>query len=566
MIENQLHEGEEPPPPGVRTAGMFRWAMLAIALLGAGYTVLLATGVVGGASAAAVQYHCPMHPTVVSDVPGECPICGMDLVPIDGGASGSEHAHGHDHGDADGSIARAAKQLGARPGQWICPMPEDGVVRDEPGRCEKCGMSLVQVPGDDTRGQEGPAIYSCPMHPEVEHEGPGKCPKCGMYLVRKAADGAQAEQGVAPGHAHPAAGESHEHSAEAGKGVPGLTEVVIPSERLARIGVRTAKVERGRLEGQVRTVGVVAPDERRRYVVQARFSGWIEKLLVDETGATVRTGEPLLQIYSPELYQAQVEYLNALKWSPELQDAASQRLRLLGIAEADLAALRKAGKAQRTMTLRAPGAGHVLRKGAIAGAYVSPGDVLFEVADLSRIWVLADVFEQEIPRVQVGATATFAAAAHPGDRFVGKVSFVYPTVEPSTRTMKVRLEIANASIALRPGMFGDVRLDVEAPEGAIVPRDAVIDSGEHVYAIVARGGGRFTPREVHITGRAGDHVMVVGLDDGEEVVTGAGFFIDSESRLRAALAGMGGGHDHGDLKDSRALAEPGAEKTKGVTP
>jgi len=525
MSENNEHIETERAPAGTRAASWVRWGMLAVALAGAGWAVASFVADGGGHAHAEARYHCPMHPTVVSDRSGSCPICGMDLVPIEEGAPDvHEHAAA---ADGEASVLAAAEKLGAKPGQWICPMPEDGVVRDEAGRCETCGMALVQVPGGAQKRDEGPALYSCPMHPEVEHEGPGKCPKCGMYLVRK--------EGSAPSHAHDRAAARPSEK----KGVPGLGSVVIHADRLARIGVRTAPAEKGRLEAQVRTVGVVTPDERKRYVVQARFSGWIEELLVDETGAKVKAGQPLARIYSPELHQAQVDYLQARALGPELRDAAEQRLRLLGIAQGDIDALRKAGKAQRTMVLRAPGAGHVLRKDAVAGSYVSPGTALFEVADLSRVWVVADVFEQDIARVRPGADATFAAPALPGDRFVGKVTFVYPTVEPSTRTMKVRLEIDNPDIALRSGMFGDVRLGVDAPAGIIVPRDAVIEGGDHVYALVAEGGGKFTPREVHVTGRAGDHVMVVGLDEGEEVVVSAGFFIDSESRLRAALGGLG---------------------------
>ncbi|HEY0839036.1 MAG TPA: efflux RND transporter periplasmic adaptor subunit, partial [Vulgatibacter sp.] len=491
MSEKNVHEnsqGAERAPAGVRVASIVRWGMLALAVLGAGWTVLSATGLVETAAHDHVRYHCPMHPTVVSDRPGECPICGMDLVPIDEGAGTDDAHHGHDHGDEQASVLAAAEQLGAKPGQWICPMPEDGIVRDEPGRCEICGMKLVQVPGASKR-DEGPAIYDCPMHPEVEHEGPGKCPKCGMYLVRKdAARGGDAPgSGTAHGHGADHAGgahagdgthavdAAHSHGVAQKEGVPGLDPVMVHPDRIARIGMRTAVAEWGRLESQVRTVGVVTADERKRYVVQARFEGWIEELLVDETGATVKAGQPLARIYSPELHQAQVEFLQSRSLGGEFREAAEQRLRLLGIAQGDIDALRRAGKPQRTMVLRAPGAGHVLRKEAVAGSYVSRGAVLFEVADLSRVWVVADVFEQELARVGVGQQATFAAPSLPGDRFQGRVSFLYPVVEPSTRTVKVRLEIDNPGVALRPGMFGDVRLEVEAPPGVIVPRDAVID-------------------------------------------------------------------------------------------
>jgi len=518
--EEPLLEGEEEAPPGVRAAGIVRWLLLAIAVLAAGYTLAMATGLVESEAHAAARYHCPMHPTVVSDRPSDCPICGMDLVPIgEGGA-----VHEHHAVDEDEQVRKVAAALGAKPGQWVCPMVQCGTVADHPGACPVCGMELVQVPGGEVHADHGPALYACPMHPEVEKEGPGKCPKCGMYLERKG-QGAAADA--------PAPAEK--------KGVPGLVPVTIPAERLARIGVRTARVERGRLDGLVRTVGVVAADERKRTVVQTRFAGWIEELLVEETGARVKKGQPLARIYSPELYQAQVEYLNAIRWGGDLAAAARQRLELLGIDAADLAAIRQAGAPQRSLTLRAPAGGHVLHKGAVAGSYVSPGSILFEVADLSRIWVLADVYEQDIPRVKPGTLATFAASSVPGDRFTGTVTFVYPTVDPATRTMKVRLEIDNPEITLRPGMFGDVRLDVPGREGLIVPRDAVIETGDHVYTLIARGGGRFDPREVHIVGRSGDHLLVHGVEPGEEVVTGAGFFIDSESRLRAALSGMAGG-------------------------
>lgn len=546
MAENQNHEtleeheplmeGEEEAPPGVHAAAIVRWLMLAVAIFAAGYTLAMAVGLVGSEAHASQQYHCPMHPTVVSDVPGDCPICGMDLVPIGEAAPPDAHA---EHAHADGPDIRAiADGLGAKPGQYVCPMEQDGVVSDHPGECPKCGMELVQVPeAPSVAAAHGPAIYSCPMHPEVEKEGPGKCPKCGMYLVRKA-EGQPVVEPAAPAEK---------------QGVPGLVPVTIPAERLAKIGVRTAAVERGSLDGQVRTVGVVAADERKRNVVQTRYAGWIEQLLVDETGAQVKKGQPLARIYSPELYQAQVEYLNALQWGGELVQPARQRLELLGIDEVDLAALRKAGKPERSMTLRAPASGHVMHKGAVAGAYVSPGTILFEVADLSRVWVLADVYEQDIPRVKVGAGASFAASSAGGDRYTGKVTFVYPTVDPATRTMKVRLEIENPEIALRPGAFGDVRLDVSGREGLLVPRDAVIETGDHVYTLVAQGGGRFAPREVHILGRSGDHLLVHGVDAGEQVVTSAGFFIDSESRLRAALAGMAGNtapaaHTHAEVR------------------
>lgn len=480
--DEEFQEGAEEPPPGVRIASTLRWIALGLSIALALGTTTLALGW-GPAASQQQAYHCPMHPTVVSDRQGECPICGMDLVPIgEGGDAHADHGHAHHgHGDEDAEILAVARQLGAKPGQWVCPMPEDGVVSDEPGRCEICGMRLVQVPDP-----EDPALA---LH--------------------------------AP--------------------VPGLTEVTIPSERLAKIGVRTARVEEKTLRERVRTVGVVAVDERRRALVQARFSGWVEELLVAEEGVWVEAGQPLARVYSPDLVQAQTDLIQAVRFSPNLRATARKRLEYLGIAPEDVRRVERTGKVQSSLTLRARKSGHVIAKGVTQGAYVSPGDVLFEIADLGQVWVVADVFEQDLPRVQAGATARFVPAVAEAEGHVGTIALLQPTVDPTTRTVKARLEVPNEAGRLRPGMFGDVQIAAEPRQGPVVPRDAVIDAGEHVYTLVARGGGRFVPREVRVLARDGEQVLVDGLAPGEEVVTSAGFFIDAESRLRAALNAMDAG-------------------------
>lgn len=478
----EFHEGEEAPPPGTRIASIIRWGLLALALLAAGATSMMALGWIGSEARAGVMYHCPMHPTVVSDREADCPICGMDLVPIQGGGEGAhkhDHAHTHAH-DEDEELRRVADAIGAKPGQWICPMESCAFVRDHEGTCEVCGMALVQVP----------------------------------------------EEGAAPR-----------------RPVPGMTDVTISPERLARIGVRTSRAERGTLSATVRTVGFVEPAEDRRHRVQARFSGWAERLSVAEVGARVAAGDPLVTIYSPELYQAQLDYLNARQWGGPMRKAARRRLELLGISPREIAAIERRGAPLETLVLRAPADGHVIAKGVTAGARIEPDTVLFEIADLSSVWVHAELFSRDVGRVRAGAHANFRT--QDGSVLEGEVALVHPTVDPTTRTTRVRILLPNPELRLRPGMFGDVHLEAETIEGTIVPRDAVIEAGEHDYVLVARGGGRFSPRAVRILGRNSESVAVEGVSPGERVVTSAGFFIDSESRLRSALVNLGGeGQEH----------------------
>jgi Cu(I)/Ag(I) efflux system membrane fusion protein len=339
--------------------------------------------------------------------------------------------------------------------------------------------------------------------------------------------------------------------------VPGLVPIEVSDERIQRIGVRTEKVIRQSLAGELRTAGVVEADERRMARVSPRFAGWIEELFVSETGQRVKRGQPLARIYSPEVLQAQQELLTALGWSagpaagtlPHHGETtpmagmvadARRRLELLGISPSEIAAIEQSRKAQPAITLRSPVEGHIIGKNAVAGTTVSPGTSLFEVADLSSVWVVAEVYEGDLPRVRLGQPARFEASAHPGDSFRGKVKFVYPTVDATSRTLRVRLELRNRpgpdGLALRPGMFGEVALDLPATSGLMVPAEAVVDTGDVQYLFVTRPGGRFEPRRIKLGARRGDRIEVLdGVAEGESVVTTANFLIDSESRLRAAI-------------------------------
>jgi Cu(I)/Ag(I) efflux system membrane fusion protein len=398
-------------------------------------------------------------------------------------------------------------------------------------------------------------IWTCSMHPQIRQDQPGECPICGMDLVP--VDGsavASVDVGAAP---TPATGHEEHGPAPGGDAaVRGLVPVQITPERQQLIGVRTARVERTQLAPTIRTVGFVSADESRIAHAHTKVSGWIEDLLVTTTGEYVRAHQPMARIYSPEYLQAEQEYLNAFgaqgtPGADALLQSARRRLQLLDATPADIEELERSGRPLRHFTIRAHASGYVLAKNALHGMYVQPGTELFMVVNLGAVWVLADVYEQEIALVKKGQKAALTTAAFPGQVFRGRVQFLYPTVAADTRTLKVRLEFPNPGLKLRPGMYGDVEIQLEARDGLTVPAEAVIDTGTENYVFIARGGGTFEPRAVAVGRRNGNRLQILsGLDGGEEVVTSAAFLIDSESRLRAAMQGMGrvqtGGHEgHG---------------------
>ncbi len=386
------------------------------------------------------------------------------------------------------------------------------------------------------------ALYYCPMHPSYTSDKPGECPICGMSLEPMPASG------TPPGPAG-AAGEGN---------VPGLTSVHLSPERVQMIGVRTVRVELRPLGGALELVGFVAPDESRYRRVQIRASGWVQKLFVSRTGEPVRAGQPLLSIYSPELYQSEQEFLiegagmdSVAHGAHEVRalQAARERLRLLGVPEGEIARLERERTASTRLTLRAPVGGTVLERGVAEGQYVGADTPLFTLADLSRVWVLADLYEMDVSRVVVGDRARFTADALPGQPLYARVEFIYPTVSTETRTVKLRLSLANLHGALRPGMYGRVQVIGHGPSRLAVPAEAVVNTGEHNYVFVAHAGGHFEPRMVRVGFQEDDWVQILnGVAAGDTVVASASFLIDSESRLKAAIAGMGQqpstGHSH----------------------
>jgi Cu(I)/Ag(I) efflux system membrane fusion protein/cobalt-zinc-cadmium efflux system membrane fusion protein len=420
-------------------------------------------------------HQCPMHPEVLEEQPGSCPICGMPLQPVDGATGGTEHVE-HAGGSGDREVL-----------YWYAPM-DPTYMREEPGLS--------------------------PM---------------GMPLVPRYADEAEAS----------------------GSGV-----VRIDPVQVQNIGLVSVAAERRDLHRHIRTVGILDFDAERVSWVNVKFSGWIEKVHVNYVGQEVRAGDPLFEIYSPELVTTQEEYLRAVDYvgslsgSPrpearrqaeDLLHATRERLTYWDISEEQIQALEAQRVVQRRLTVLSPGSGVVaeVAREALEGMFVEPGMNLYKVADLSSVWAHADIYEQDMPWVYAGQRAEVRLPYEPDRRYESQVLFLYPEVSQETRTVKICVEIPNRQGNLRPGMYADVILDGRTVTGAVtVPRSAILRSGERNLIFVDLGKGRFAPREVSlgVTGE-GDRVQIVsGVEPGEAVVVQAQFMLDSESRVQEAIA------------------------------
>ena len=331
--------------------------------------------------------------------------------------------------------------------------------------------------------------------------------------------------------------------------------IKISTEKIQKLGVRTEPAVKRALDRVVRAAGRIEPDERRMYAISPKFEGYVERLFVNVTGQPVGKGQPLFEVYSPELVSAQREYAIAAQGVQKLKDAGGEaqgamsqlaesslmRLKNWDISEEQVKALTKSGETRRTLTFRSPVSGIVTEKRAVQGMRFMPGEALYQIADLSAVWVVADVFESDIGLVKPGAKARVTINAYPDKVFEGKVAYVYPTLTADTRTVPVRIELANPGGLLKPAMYAQVELPV-AGRGPVVtvPTSAVIDSGVRRIVLVQSGEGRFEPREVKLGARGQDHVEVVeGVKEGEPVVVAANFLIDAESNLKAAVGGFG---------------------------
>lgn len=376
----------------------------------------------------------------------------------------------------------------------------DGVTQDNSGR-------RVVAWVDPMYSQGPPHLY--------KSSHPGTAPDCGMKLVPQYAEAAPAS----------------------------ANGVTIPAQRQQLIGVRLATAELRDLSRTIRTTGRITADERRIAQVRTKFEGFVDALYVNFTGQSVQRGEPLLAIYSPDVLATQNDLLLAERTHSDLgrtlAESARTRLQLWDMSRADIERVVKTGKPMRDVVLRSPVSGVVTTKNVVLGARVMPSDMLYEVADLSRVWVLADVYESELPAVRVGTSAQVVVA---GQTLDGQVTFIGPVVAAATRTANVRIELDNRGGVLKPDMFADVILREPIARSVAVPDSAVMNTGTRSIVFIARGNGDFEPRDV-TTGAKGDGYYAIrsGVQPGDRVVVDANFLVDSEARLKSALSQMKGG-------------------------
>ena len=360
---------------------------------------------------------------------------------------------------------------------------------------------------------------------------------------------------------------------------PGTVKISLDKVQL--LGVRSEPVAMRELRRTVQAVGTIQANERLLYKVAPRFEGWIEKLHVNTTGQSVARGQPLMDVYSPDLVAAQEEYLIALRGAKDLQDSgpeaqaamqrladgALRRMRNFEISDRELQALQQEGNSRRLLTYRSGANGVVLQKPSVQGMRFMPGEVLFEIADLSSVWMLADVFEQDVGLVRLGQEAKLRIVAYPDKVFAGKVVFIYPTIDAETRTAKVRVELRNPGGLLKPAMFANVELATGdgRSKALAVPESAVLDSGTRQLVLVRRAEGLFEPRTVKLGNHSDNYVEILeGVKDGEQVVVAANFLIDAESNLKAALETFGGHGAHGAQAKPAAATPAQVHTTKGT--
>lgn len=508
MVAERHDAAPEPPPPGVRAMAIVRWLILAFTVIGAvsAWYGFARAQLGTTAQAQGPKWQCPMHPQIVQDHPGECPICHMDLERV------------------DSARTNAPAKTPENP-----PPP---------------AKTLADV-------KEGKRIYVCPMHPHVQSDKPGECPICHMDLELLQPDGGTITPSTPSSvHAHaPAPAPSHANAPmptdagtkpNAGDTPPGTAPVQLSLDRIQSINVRTSLVEAKDIARTLRVTATVQPMEEGAAQVHVRAPGFVERVAVQQTGIAVGAGQLLFSMYSPEIFQAQSELVAASKWNeaqngnaPPALAGARRKLELFGMSNAEIDRVVKTGEPVRAIGVFAPSGGVVMKRNVVLGMYVTPDLALYELQDLSRVYVVADVFAKDAELVKKGARARFvpARASAPVD---GEIDLVYPLADPAARTTRARMTLKRGD--LRPGDYGTVELSLDKARVLTVPRDAVIDTGENAYVFVVGQDGIFYPHVIERGGEDGERVIVRGgVAEGVRVVSGATFLVDSESRLQSAV-------------------------------
>lgn len=381
----------------------------------------------------------------------------------------------------------------------------------------------------------------------------------GLHSLHQQTDQpAESSQVTHGGHAgHGAMSMSQPGGGQPSK-IPGYSVVQISPERQQRIGVRTGKAKQDRLLMSIRAVGIIEPDQARLSRVHTRISGWVTKVYVNFVGQNVNKGDPLLDIYSPDLLATQEEYLNALEGGQKpLAAMARRRLELWGVPANEIRELEKTRKARENLTLPSDISGRVLDRNVLIGTRVEPQMELYRIADLSVVWLQAKIYEYELPHIEVGQPVQIILASQPEKQIKGKVSFVEPVFQETTRTVKVRVTIDNPKDEFKPGMYADLVIAHDMGEGLLVPESALLRTGVRNLAFRVLPGNYFEPVEV-ILGpyQFNERFQVLaGLSEGDEIVTSAGFLIDAESRLKSATSAMSG-HQHGGSTSPQQTTQP----------
>jgi membrane fusion protein, copper/silver efflux system len=453
------------------------------------------------------------------------------------------------------------------------------------------GFSLVLIMTNGLLAAK--QLYTCGMHPQIIREEPGDCPICGMKLqpVRAntvAAAGSAASSGerkikyykstMTPGEVKPTPGKDSMGMEMApvyeGEDTSAQSSIQIDAATIQRMNLKTALVDHGPVRREFRTVGIVAYNEQSLRDITTKYDGWLEKLDVDATWTAVKAGDPLFEIYSPDLYNAELNYLVALHSEGAaggpLTRASLERLRLFDISSDVVAQLAQSGEARRTYLYRAPADGVVIEKMAVQGQMMKSGERIYRLADLSTVWVNAQIYEKDLPYVHDGQAASVRVTYGQNRTLDGTIQQVLPQVEDLTRTATARIVLRNSDGLLKPGMFVDVRFAaLLADDAVLVPDMAVLRSGEHNTVFVAREGGSFEPRDVELGARSegGVYQVLSGLRVGERVVTSGQFMLDSESQLREAIEKMlksATAEPAAEDKSKRASAPPAAESPRKI--